>query len=94
LAKEAEDTVNAAIELHDSQVVAVESATGTIIVWLAAYVHRSDGRPGFDPGSGWSQRVALEFGGTEVPAGVRPRTSNPTSLDVSGVDSQARQTDG
>jgi hypothetical protein len=58
--------VNAAVELHDSQVVAVELAAGAVTVRLAAYVHRSEGRPGFDPGSGWSQPVALVFAGGVV----------------------------
>src|SRR5262245_11427365 len=37
--------------------VAVEPAAGAVTVRLAAYVHRSDGRPGFDPGSGWSRKM-------------------------------------
>jgi hypothetical protein len=58
---EAEGAVNAAVELHDSDVVAIEPAAGTVVVRLMAYVHRSDGRPGFDAGSGWSQLVELVF---------------------------------
>ncbi len=57
----AEGNVNAAVELHDSQVVAVDSIAGVVTVRLRAYVHRSNGRPGFDPGSGWSQPVDLVF---------------------------------
>jgi hypothetical protein len=57
----AEGVVNAAVELHDSQVVAVDSIGGAVTVRLVAYVHRSNGRPGIDPGSGWSQRVDLVF---------------------------------
>src|SRR5262245_6521240 len=37
--------------------VAVEPAAGAVTVRLAAHVHRSDGRPGFDPGSGWSRKM-------------------------------------
>src|SRR5262249_10238538 len=55
--------VNAAVELHDSQVIAVEAAAGSVVVRLSAYVHRSDGRPGFDAGSCWSEPVVLVFAG-------------------------------
>jgi hypothetical protein len=58
--------VNAAVELHDSEVVAVTSAAAAVVVRLSAYVHRSDGRPGYDPGSGWSQPVELVFAGGVV----------------------------
>jgi hypothetical protein len=58
--------MNAAVELHDSDVVAVEAAGTAVVVRLAAYVHRSDGRPGMDPGSGWSQPVELVFTGGQV----------------------------
>jgi hypothetical protein len=58
-----EAVVNAAIEMHDSQVVAVQSTAGAVIVRLVAYVHRSDGRPGSDAGTGWSQLVDLVFAG-------------------------------
>jgi len=36
--------VNAAIELHDSKVIAVESVAGAVVVQLAASIHRSDGK--------------------------------------------------
>ncbi len=58
--------MNAAVELHDSEVVAVESAVGAVVVRLAAYVHRSEGQPGFDAGTGWSQPVTLVFAGGVV----------------------------
>ena len=53
----AEGNVNAAVELHDSLVVVVDSIAGVVTVRLRAYVHRSNGRPGFDPGSGYKIRV-------------------------------------
>ncbi len=54
--------VNAAIEIHDSELAAVILTQVGVIVRLApAYVHRSGGRPGFDAGSGWCQPVELVF---------------------------------
>ncbi len=57
---------NAAVELHDSEVVAIETRGGRVTITLAGYVHRSSGRPGVDPGSGWSQDVVLSFSGGTV----------------------------
>jgi hypothetical protein len=70
--------MNAAVELHDSDVVAVESGAAAVVVRLAAYVHRSEGRPGIDSGSGWTQPVELVFAGgivEERPPGL------PCTLD-------------
>lgn len=53
---------NACIELHDSCVNQIESNHDFIVVrFRPAYIHRSTGRPGFDPGSGLVQEVDLIF---------------------------------
>ena len=44
-----------AIELHDSTVERVERDGDDLVLVLAAYVHRSAGVPGVDPGSGFTQ---------------------------------------
>jgi hypothetical protein len=49
---------NAGLEFHDSQLERVEES-GTQV--LRAYIHRSQGNPGVDPGSGWSQSALLRF---------------------------------
>jgi len=52
--------MNTAIELHDSRVIGITPSDSSVIVrFRPAYVHRSDGRPGFDPGSGWVQDCDL-----------------------------------
>jgi hypothetical protein len=68
---------NAALEFHDSEVVRVEVTGERLAVTLAGYVHRSPGRPGVDPGSGWSQDAVLEFTGATVRGGFK---SLPVSL--------------
>lgn len=50
---------NRAIELHDSRVERVEQAADSIVLWLSAYMHESDGRPGWDRGTGWSLPIRL-----------------------------------
>ena len=52
--------MNGALEIHDSNLAGVELAGGDAVLQLdAAYVHRSEGRPGIDPGSGWVQDIDL-----------------------------------
>jgi hypothetical protein len=53
--------MNAAVELHDSHVIAIETTDSSVIVRLDAYVHRTTGRPGVNAGTGWSQTVDLIF---------------------------------
>ena len=49
-----------AIEFHDSTVAGITPSENSIIVqFRPAYVHRSDGRPGFDAGSGFLQNLDL-----------------------------------
>lgn len=53
--------MNRALELFDSrvsQVLAAEDAT-VRVVFSHGYVHQSPGRPGSDPGTGWSQELAI-----------------------------------
>ncbi len=43
-----------AVEIHDSRLVGVSRVGRDLVLHLApAYVHRSEGRPGVDPGTGW-----------------------------------------
>ncbi|MCU0712335.1 MAG: hypothetical protein MUC43_09760 [Pirellula sp.] len=53
--------INAAIELHDSRFNSMVENDGTIVVELAAYLHQSQGRPGIDSGTVWTQSVRLTF---------------------------------
>ena len=52
---------NRSIELHDTMVAAVIDVGTQIVVFLRAYIHQSEGRPGWDAGSGWVQAAALTF---------------------------------
>lgn len=54
--------VNTIIELHDSTVAEIANQNGTVIVrFLPAYLHKSEGRPGFDRGTGWVQEAKLSL---------------------------------
>ena len=49
------------IELHDTTFATAVEVGTQIIVVLRAYVHTSEGRPGWDAGSGWVQAAVLVF---------------------------------
>jgi hypothetical protein len=69
--------MNAAIEIHDSDLGEIATSQGCVLVRLnRAYIHRSTGRPGHDAGSGWSQPVDIVlFGGLiETPLPEMPCT--------------------
>lgn len=51
---------NRIIELHDSTVSAITIEDRSAIVnFSAAYIHKSEGNPGVDAGSGWIQAARL-----------------------------------
>jgi hypothetical protein len=56
--------MNTAIEFHDSTIVTLQKTGATLrIVFDPAYVHHSEGRPGFDAGEGHLQIVEMEISG-------------------------------
>lgn len=72
--------MNAAIEIHDSELSAIVVGQDRVTVRLdPAYVHRSPGRPGHDPGSGWLQPVEIVLFGGEIET---PLPDMPCTLDA------------
>jgi hypothetical protein len=54
--------MNTGVELHDSCVAeVVREGSELRVVFRPAYVHRSDGAPGSDPGWGFLQPVEFKF---------------------------------
>ena len=65
--------MNEQIELHDSVLKRLFVDGGQVVAVLDAYIHRSEGKPGVAPGTGWRQSIRLvmenaTISGT-VPAG-------------------------
>ncbi len=59
--------MNSIIELHDSTVAAISREGSAIEVrFEPAYVHKSTGRPGIDPGTGWTQDARLVISGASL----------------------------
>ena len=54
--------MKAALEFHDSDVTELRPAASTLhLIFEPAYVHRSNGRPGVDAGSGFLQPAEIVF---------------------------------
>jgi hypothetical protein len=52
--------VNTTIEIHDSTVAEIINRNGSVVVhFQPAYLHKSEGRPAFDSGTGWIQEARL-----------------------------------
>ncbi len=52
--------MNSKIEIHDSRLAGIAWESGNLVIRFApAYVHRSEGRPGVDAGSGWLLELDL-----------------------------------
>jgi hypothetical protein len=65
--------MNAAIEMHDSECLAVEvDGQGSGFVLLDAYVHRTEGDPVISPGEGGIQRVRIKVGSAAVEGDIGP----------------------
>ena len=60
--------VNRMIEIHDSSLESLSVEVGHVVLNLSAYIHQTEGRPGIDPGTGWTQHTVIRIRG-EVTAG-------------------------
>ena len=59
--------MNMSIEMHDSTVSRFTPDGESIIMNLTpAYLHKSYGQPGIDPGTGWTQDARLVVGGASL----------------------------
>jgi hypothetical protein len=72
----------AAIELHDSDVDAISSAQHMVTICLRAYVHRSIGTPGTDPGTGWIQPATITISRGEINGAVPELPGTISSGDL------------
>lgn len=76
------------LELHDSRVDHIEWAGGAALVHFSlAYIHKSKGKPGRDPGTLWSQEadlILLEASASE-PWPTLPNTISDGFLEVGGI---------
>jgi hypothetical protein len=64
--------MNSVIEFHDSKVSGITYEGDNIIVrFISAYIHKSEGTPAYDSGTGWVQPAELIIGAGSL-EGTRP----------------------
>jgi hypothetical protein len=71
------EPLNYSIEIHDSVLTCVDTQGDRIRLSLEAYIHKSKGVPGVDPGSVWTQNVVLTIENASV---ERPPEKLPWDL--------------
>lgn len=60
--------MNTEVEIHDSRLLRIDSSEHDVVLRVHAYVHRSEGRPGVDAGTGWTQPLVLRFRAATITA--------------------------
>jgi hypothetical protein len=66
---------NRIIEIHDSFVESIAVVDGVAVLHFASvYMHSSEGRPGIDDGTVWTQEAILRIEGAQID-GVFPKES-------------------
>lgn len=76
------------LELHDSRVTHIELVDGVAMIRFShAYIHKSKGSPGRDPGTGWSQEAQLVLWEASAagPLPPLPNTISEGFLEVGGI---------
>jgi hypothetical protein len=53
--------MNSAIEIHDSSLTSIAKRGDLLELRFDAYIHASEGTPGVDAGTGWTQSLILVF---------------------------------
>ena len=80
--------MSSGLELHDSRVSRIEWLDGVATIHFShAYIHKSKGKPGKDPGSGWSQEaeLVLREAAASGPLPPLPNTISEGYLEVGGI---------
>jgi hypothetical protein len=79
---------NQAIEIHDSDLESLIVCDGYVVLNFApAYIHQSNGAPGVDAGTGWTQHLVIRIHGnvTEGALNMTPCTLWEGSLTLNGI---------
>ena len=80
--------MSSGLELHDSRVSHIEWLDGVATIHFShAYIRKSKGKPGKDPGSGWSQEaeLVLQEAAASGPLPPLPNTISEGYLEVGGI---------
>lgn len=80
--------MHSALELADSRIDRILAGGDAVTVHFShAYVHRSKGKAGRDPGTGWSQEAALTLHDASAPDPMPPLPDSIVEgfLEVGGI---------
>lgn len=80
--------LSSALELQDSRIDHVDiSGADAVVHFSHAYIHKSRGTPGRDPGTGWSQEALLIIAGvvTAAPLPSLPNAISDGFLEVGAI---------
>ncbi|MBZ5511137.1 MAG: hypothetical protein LAN70_08190 [Acidobacteriia bacterium] len=82
--------MNSAIEIHDSYLTSIAKRGDALELRFDAYIHKSEGTPGVDAGTGWSQDVILIFGNGTVEGEIAewPADLNDGTLEMDDESSE------
>ncbi|MFO0582058.1 MAG: hypothetical protein U0229_07300 [Anaeromyxobacter sp.] len=71
-----------AAEFHDATLIGVRRNGGDVVLDATLFIHRSDGRPGWDVGEGWYQDAEIVLSEAAI-------LQEPASLPISISDGAA-----
>ena len=80
--------MSSSLELHESRVSQIELLDGTATIYFShAYIHKSKGKAGRDPGTGWSQEAGLVLleANASGPLPALPNAISEGFLEVGGI---------
>jgi hypothetical protein len=80
--------MSSGLELYDSRVSHIDLVDGVAMIHFShAYIHKSKGKPGRDPGTGWSQeaRLLLWEAAASAPLPALPNTISEGFLEIGGI---------
>lgn len=80
--------MSSALELYSSRVSRIALVDGMAMIHFShAYIHKSKGKPGRDPATGWSQETELMLWEATAagPLPVLPNTISEGFLEVGGI---------
>jgi hypothetical protein len=83
---------NKLIELHDSKVQEIRVVEkDLLLIFSEAYIHQTEGRPGFDKGTVWTQSIELNFHKASLDGKV---SGIPGSISDGSFEVGHKQVDG
>ena len=82
--------MNSAIEIHDSSLTSITKRSDLLELRFDAYIHISEGAPGVDAGTGWTQDVMLVFDSGTLEGSITewPAVLYDGTLEIDGEASE------